>query len=236
MTRAALVAAAADSLSASGADGSSLCAPLVVALPVEGASVSTLGDPFESENVCASDAASARVTQAQLDLGQGPIWTALLGHVPVTTGDLADRTGRWPLFADATRAEEVQAIHALPLSVGTLDVGAVALYSEARGVLAGDDMAGAEKLARIVASQVLRRALDALGEESGTSQARWSTRREVHQATGMLIAHLSLTPDDALTLLRGHAFVLGIPVLEVAEGILDRRILIDTLTDDDDER
>ncbi|WP_144713115.1 hypothetical protein [Curtobacterium pusillum] len=46
-------------------------------LPVDGVAISTLGAPFGSETVSASNAFAARLDEVQLDLGEGPIWQAL---------------------------------------------------------------------------------------------------------------------------------------------------------------
>ena len=51
--------AAAEELSCAVDRGRSLCRPFLSVLPVVGAAVSTLGAPFGSETVCATDAQAA---------------------------------------------------------------------------------------------------------------------------------------------------------------------------------
>lgn len=206
--------------------GETFCSTLVAALPVDGAAVSTLVSPFDPENICASDPASARLDQQQLDLGQGPCWQALSGRRPVTDPDVGMPSTSWPLFQRAAQAEDVGAIHAFPLRVGGLDIGAVDLYSQATGPMTAEDVADAVLLTRIVAGQVLNQALDRLVAADSESDERWMTRRVVHQATGMVIAQFGVKPDEALLILRAHAFALGRPVLDVATDVVARTIKI----------
>ena len=74
--------------------------------------------------------------------------------------------------------------------------------------------------------QVLRRTiadLPAHGEEAGGPGEGFS-RREVHQATGMVLAQLGVTASDALLIINGYAFARGRTVRAVAADIVGRRI------------
>ena len=51
--------------------------------------------------------------------------------------------------------------------------------------------------------------------------------REVHQATGMLIAHLNLPASAALARLRAYAFGHGRSLREVAADIVAGRLRLD---------
>jgi GAF domain-containing protein len=221
MTRSHEVDAAAVVLSRAAETGASFCAPLVRVLPVEGAAVSTLVSPFEPEVVCSTDPASERLSQWALDLGEGPAWQALASGRPVLVPDLEVARDRWPLLAAAVAESGMRAVYAFPLRVGWIDIGAVDLYSVDRATMAGTDVADAAHLAGIVATQVLQRAMATLGDGGDTAP---SSRREVHQATGMLIARFAVEPADALLMLRAHAFFLGRPVLDVASDLVARRI------------
>ncbi len=52
-------------------------------------------------------------------------------------------------------------------------------------------------------------------------------RREVYQATGMVIAQLDLSPDAALATLRAHAFVHDRPIDAVARDVVARTLRFD---------
>ncbi len=52
----------------------------------------------------------------------------------------------------------------------------------------------------------------------------WSKRAEIHQATGMVVAQLGVSPTDAFARLRAHAFTQGTTLAEVARAVVARRL------------
>lgn len=211
-----------------------LCGPFVRALGVSGAAVSTLGEPLGSETVCASDARAARLDEIQIDLGEGPCWQALSTGRPVLEPDLErSATTAWPTAMGALRETGVGAVFAFPLVVAGIDVGAVDLYCRAPGALSEQQVRDAALLSRVLARTLLQRALVVAERESegaGVGPGVYS-RREVHQATGMVLAQMQITAPDALLVLRGHAFATGRPVLGVAADIIARTLDFSTPTD-----
>ncbi|MBM7411967.1 hypothetical protein JOE38_001790 [Clavibacter michiganensis] len=227
MPRRGLVADAAEALEHATSAGADLCGPLVAAIGMSGAAVSTLGDPLGSETVCASDDRAARLDEIQLDLGEGPCWEAMSIRGPVLEPDVqgSDAT-TWPLARQAMHATGLGAVFAFPLVVAGLSLGAVDLYSRTARDISAQEVTDATALSRIVARQVLRRALMAAEgpqEDTGAWDGRYS-RREVHQATGMVVAQMGIPPADALLVLRGHAFATGRPLRDVAEDVLGRTL------------
>ncbi len=220
-----LVADAAEALERATSAGADLCGPLVAANGVTRADVSTLGDPLGSETVCASDDGAARLDEIQLDLGEGPCWDAMTTRLPVLEPDVqgSDATS-WPLARSAMHETGLGAVFAFPLVVAGLSLGAVDLYSRTARDISTQEVSDATTLSRIVARQVLRRALlaaEVRQEETGGWEGRYS-RREVHQATGMVVAQMGIPPADALLVIRGHAFATGRPVRDVAEDVVGR--------------
>ena len=225
MPRRGLVADAAEALEHATSTDADLCGPLVAAIGVSGAAVSTLGDPLGNETLCASDDHAARLDEIQLDLGEGPCWLAAATRRPVLEPDVRGAVGTtWPLARQAMHENGLGAVFAFPLVVAGLSLGAVDLYSRTARDITDQQVTDATGLARIVARQVLRRALlaaDAPQEDTGSWEGRFS-RREVHQATGMVVAQMRIPPDDALLVLRGHAFATGRSVRDVAEDVVGR--------------
>ncbi len=200
---------------------SSLCEPFLDVLPVSGAAVSVLATPAAQTTVCASDVIAAHLDELQFDLGEGPCWDALSSRRPVLDGDFDGvNHARWPLFGAAAAGQNVRGIYAFPLVVGTLDLGAVDLYSSVPRRLSDADLADASELAKVTAWQVLRRIL---ADEDEETESPYS-RREVHQATGMVLAQLDISADDAVLLLRAHAFSSGRSVREIANDVVERRL------------
>jgi len=207
------------------AGGDDLCSPLRAAVSMPGAVVSTLGSPMGSETVCASTKLGARIDEIQIDLGEGPSWEALRTRLPVTASDLqVDGGALWPGTWAALRELDVGALFAFPLCVSTLGIGSIALYSMTARELSDADIERMSRLAAIVSSTLLRRALNRLDAPDDGAQEEPYSRREVHQATGMVAARNSIGVDDALLLLRGHAFAAGRPVRDVAADVIARRL------------
>lgn len=200
----------------------SLCAGFMSALPVQHAAISTLGDPFELETVCASDPLAARLDELQLDLGEGPCWQARARRAPVLVPDLRSGESWWPILQAAIEFQGIRSAYAFPLSVGSLAIGAVDLYAASPDALSADDVAEASALADVAAVKVLHHALALVNEPPDDAL---SSRRVVHQATGMVIAQLGVTADDALVIVRAHAFATDRPVRDVAADIIARQIV-----------
>lgn len=193
---------------------------------VTAVSVSTLGAAFGAETVSGSDDGAVRLSELQIDLGEGPLWQAHGTRKLVSCPDLDVAAGHgWPLASQALREHGVAAVHAFPLRVGDLDIGAVGLYSEAPGTLSPTRVRDAHALAAIVSRRLLRRVvLSAERTDGPEAPAGDYTRREVHQATGMVLSQLEISADDALMVLRGHAFATGRPVRDVAADVIARTL------------
>jgi GAF domain-containing protein len=207
-----------------------LCSRFLRALPIDGAAISTLGAPFGTQTVAASDARSARIDELQFDLGEGPCWQALATKLPVLTDDLrTDRNPAWPMFRAALDSTDVGGLFAFPLTIGSLDIGVVDLYSVAPGALSTADIRTATELADVTARVVLRRALGA-NDPDGQNllDPQGYSRRVVHQATGMILAQLELSAVDALLLLRGYAFSEDRTVRSVSMDIVERKLNFST--------
>jgi transcriptional regulator with GAF, ATPase, and Fis domain len=213
----------------------SLCAPFLSVLPVAGAALSVLASPAGQSTMCASDDTAARLDELQFDLGEGPCWDAMTTRRPVLAADLAvDGASAWPLFTDAVQqgVSEVRAVYAFPLFVGSLDIGALDLYSSSNTPLEQSQVTDATQLASLAAWQVLRRILADQPEEDSDTPGSYH-RREVHQATGMVLAQLNISADEAALLLRAHAFSSGRSVAEIANDVVERRLTFtpDALSD-----
>jgi AmiR/NasT family two-component response regulator len=61
-------------------------------------------------------------------------------------------------------------------------------------------------------------------DESETA-GPWASRSQIHQATGMVVAQLRLSPEDALALLRAHAYAQDSTLAEIAASVVQKRRL-----------
>jgi hypothetical protein len=206
----------------------SLCAPFLAALPVHGAAVSLLAGTSGQSTVCSSDDVASRLDELQFDLGEGPCWDAMHTFAPVLRPRVTtDSDHEWPLFTSAVREDALVAgiggVYAFPLFVGSLGIGAVDLYSTTSRPLEQSQVTDATELASIASWQVLRSIItdQVIDDLEGPTT---NNRREVHQATGMVLAQLDISADEAALLLRAHAFASGRTVAEIANDVIERRL------------
>jgi len=192
--------------------------------PVAGAAVSTLGHVLGSEIVSASSPTAGRLDELQLDLGEGPCWDALRLGEPISEPDLAGAKAsqRWPAFAVAARDLSAASIFAFPVAVGPLRLGAVDLFATKRLELSPSQARQATAMAKVIGRHLLGAAIEAT-EEDGQRTSRLS-RRVVHQATGVVLAQLNTSPEDAESLIQAHAFSHGRPMAEVATDVIEGRL------------
>ena len=209
-----------------------LCSQFVEALPVSGAAVSVFGSSVPETAVCASDGLAARLDELQFDLGEGPRWEAARSRTPVLVPDA--RNGDfplWPVFAMQLLETDAHALFVFPLTIGALDIGVVELYRSTPGALTSNHRAVAAVLATKTAwnlvDQLLRmnQATQASSPEPHFPEdTSHLSRREIHQATGMVLVQADTTATDALLLLRAHAFAENRTVRDVASDVVARRL------------
>lgn len=193
-------------------------------LPVSGAAVSTVGPLLGSETLAASDDLSARIDELQFDLGEGPCWDAMRSALPVLVPTLsASGSARWPAFTAAVVEAGVGSIFAFPLAVGPVRFGAIDIYSAQPVRLTKRQTREAGAMAEVVSRHVLRRALSGIGEDPEERAGAFS-RRLIHQATGVVLASIDVSADDARLVIEGHAFAAGMPMMAIAQDILDGRL------------
>ena len=197
----------------------------MVTAAVSGAVISTLGRPLGSQVVCATSDTAARIDEIQIDLGEGPSWQALRTRLPVLEADLRHvRGSAWPGALEALRKLDIGALFAFPLFVGDLGVGSVDLYSHDPRQLSQSAVDDVAVLATVAARHLLRCALDELDHvEEGMTGGPYS-RRDMHQAAGMIAVQLTIGVGDALLVLRARAFSTGRSVAEISLDVVARRL------------
>lgn len=209
--------------------GRDLCAPFVQQLPVSGASICVIGAGGHQSTVCTSDVMTEKLDQLQFDLGEGPRWEVMRTGSAVLCPDVrADAHPHWPVFGAAAGALGVGALFAFPIMMGAVRLGVVDLYRTEAGGLDRDTRRRAIVLARMVAARAVSDAVRTADHPDAVpEQASAALRREVHQATGMILIQLNTTATDAFALLRSYAFTTNRTVAalahDVVTGLIDFR-------------
>lgn len=103
-------------------------------------------------------------------------------------------------------------MYALPLQVGAIKVGVLDLYRDAEEPLSSADFSDAVEIAELVTATL------------GPWWDQPLSTREVHQATGMIIAQLGVDAGEAYVRLQAYAFAHRHLIREVAYDVVERRL------------
>jgi hypothetical protein len=131
--------------------------------------------------------------------------------------------GRWSHFDEAAQElVESAVLHAVPMQPDGKVFGVLTLYQTQSlpGRLALDDPTLLTLAAATGAALV--RDPTALDEE--LLSGPWASRARIHQATGMVVAQLGVSADDALAVLRAHAYAGETSLSDIAEQVTARSL------------
>jgi hypothetical protein len=173
--------------------------------------------------LCASDEAADALETLQEVTGEGPGFEAARNNVIVVADLDGDADQRWPMLAHALE-ERLGAlrVYAIPLNACIALAGVATLHTGYRQSLA-ESPERIQFLANAVGAALLADAAEHPDAPVQMGEG-WSSRSKVHQATGMVMAQVRVTSEDALVLLRGHAYALGTDINDVAARVIDRSI------------
>ncbi|MGZ0146044.1 ANTAR domain-containing protein [Kribbella sp. WER1] len=194
-----------------------LCEAGTVLLGGVGSSISiNTNDVGRRMTLAATDDIAEQLESLQDVLGEGPCRDAYRRNEPIVT-DLQGAADRmWPEFTrSALETTGDVTLHCFPMRPAGRPFGVYSVYSQ-DGLHEPDDVA--QFLADAVGAAVLHDA--STGEPDGA----WAARAVVHQATGMVAVQLRVSPEDALAILRAHAFAHDATVLGIAEQIVNRSL------------
>jgi hypothetical protein len=173
--------------------------------------------------LCASDEVADTLESLQEVTGEGPGYEAARTNAMVVADLDRDGDQRWPTLTQTLEERYGPLrVYAVPVHAGGALGGVATLYTGLRRSLA-EPPDRVAFLANAVGAALLTDAA-AHPEAHLEGSEGWSSRSLVHQATGMVMAQVGVTPEDALALLRGHAYALATDINDVAVRVVDRRI------------
>lgn len=218
-----------DATPASGDDpGRDLCDRFAEMLPVAGASISVVTERGSHSIIGASDGLAALLEARQFELGIGPHWEALRTERPAMHYRFIDSaaTPFWSQLETDGNLGAAAALFAFPLRLGEATVGVADLYSLSTVEPWSDEMIDrARGVARSVTSAAVSLAMRSASTASSTAgRSAVELRREVHQATGMVMGQLGCSASTALVRLRAHAFASDVPLDTLAREVIARRV------------
>jgi hypothetical protein len=207
-----------------------LCETAAARLPVTAVAIVIRGGFVVSEPLCVTDSLSRRLEELQLTIGEGPTLDVLAGRSAILVEDL-DAPGyqvRWPLFAPQAVDIGARAMFVLPLRIGVIRGGVLALYVDRSGRLPDHALAEAWVFGEL-ALELLFDEQDGIGRQDGRliTSRNFETRPEIHQATGMISVQLGISVGEAFIRLRARAFAEDRSLSELAIDVVARRIRFD---------
>jgi hypothetical protein len=204
----------------------SLCQASASIVRVAGAGIVVGSRGRTLGNVCASSPMVEAAEEAQYALGEGPCIDAFSSRAPVLVPDLASTEFiRWSGFRHGALTAGVRAAFGFPLVVGPICIGTLNLYNDRAGDLTISQFADAVTVAKVVVSRVLKwQARADFGAVAWQLERVPAHRAVIHQATGKISVQVRVSVDDALDLLRAHAFAEGRPLSNVAEDVMEGRV------------
>lgn len=178
------------------------------------------------EPICTSDTVSARLERLQYDVGEGPSLDAYGTSRPVLAGDLSTDAfrQRWPVFSTEAVDLGARAVFAFPLQVGAARVGVLETYRTEPGAMSERDTARSLLVCHAAMVVLLDSSNDGMLTVGG---GVLPYRAEVHQATGMIVAQLDVSAEEAFVRLRARAYAEERAVEDVAQDVIDRRVRFD---------
>ncbi|MEV6410828.1 GAF domain-containing protein [Kribbella sp. NPDC051718] len=204
-----------------------LCRVCAERLPISGAGLAFMTPAGHEGTITATDGAAAVLEDLQQVLGEGPCVDAYRDGRPVLQPDLASTgTSRWPGFTEGALQAGIAAVFAFPLQVGAIRLGVLDLYRDTPGVLDLSQLTEAAVFTEAAMTVLLH--LQGKTPPGQLLHPRLAevaqSRREIHQATGMITVQAAVSLADALLLLQAHAFGSERPLLEVAKDVVARRL------------
>lgn len=201
-----------------------VCKTAVDVIGVDAAGLSILAEG-NAGTICAYGRFAAAGEELQFTLGEGPCRDAFASEVLVEATDLGAHESRWPVFSPALLDLGVRSVASFPVRIGGARLGALSVYRTRTGSLAPEQVLDGYVVAQVAAHAIVAAQAkvsdDAMIDEI---EAGFARMEPVHQATGMVMAQLGISAEDALARLRATAYVADRSVHDLARDIIDRRI------------
>jgi hypothetical protein len=182
-----------------------MCDACVEILGVDGGSLTLAYADPQRVTLCTTDEGAAQLEDLQEVFGEGPSYAAYLERTIQTLVVDGTVDPRWPLLSDAIKQALTScSIYAIPMKPGPQTMGVATFYQQQAHPLLVDGPT-TQLLVDAVAIALVKDP-DILDDDRYAKADSWNSRARIHQATGMVMAQLRLTPEDAMALIRAHAY------------------------------
>jgi GAF domain-containing protein len=173
--------------------------------------------------VVASSSDEMRVLELfELQSEEGPCPDCYRTGEPALHANLAADEGRWPKFGPVALEAGFRSVHAVPMRLRGVTIGALNLFRADEGLLDEADVVAAQALADVATIGILqhRAAIQAHIVVEQLNHAL-NSRVVIEQAKGMLAERSRLDMEDAFSWLRNHARSNNLLLVDVAQSVID---------------
>jgi GAF domain-containing protein len=173
--------------------------------------------------VMASSSHTMRLLELfELQSEEGPCLDCYRTGQPVVNQGLGSAHRRWPRFAPQALAAGFQSVHALPMRLRGVVIGALNLFHTEPQDMYQGDLETAQALADVATIAILqhRAAIEAHILDEQLSHAL-SSRILIDKAKGIIAERLGVSTDQAFLGLRNHARKYGLRLVDAAHEVLD---------------
>ena len=161
----------------------------------------------------------------QVQRADGPCRDTYLSGEPVCAPDLQAESERWPLFVPAARQAGFASVHALPLRLGEVTLGALNLFGASVGALNEQDLSLGQALADVATVALVQdRAVTDRESLNVQLQTALSSRVVLEQAKGLLTQQGDLDMSEAFRFLRRYARDHNQRLTDVARAVVSRTL------------
>lgn len=189
---------------------------------IHGVALTALDDSGPSSPLAASDDWTREVTEIGQIVGDGPALDALSLNHPLVVEDLGRAHDRWPLYVASTAGTGLRSLWAFPLHLDRTTLGTMIFYGRTSIAPQPEEWLDATVLADIASTALLA---DIFAIETGSHAG--PPYDPLHVAAGVVSVQLDISPGEALSRIRAHAFASSSGLVKVATEILNGTLRLD---------
>ena len=179
--------------------------------------------PDGSLRVMASSSEAMRMLELfELQSEEGPCLDCFRTGEPVISQDLQAVGGRWPRFAIEALDAGFHSVHAIPMRLRGMTIGALNLFHVDDGRIRQFDVDVAQALADIATIAVLQHSAALEGQVVNAQlQHALTSRVVIEQAKGVISERLDLDMEQSFATLRNHARRNNLRLVDLATAVID---------------
>jgi len=181
--------------------------------------------------VVAFSSEAVRVVELfELQAEEGPCLDSYRTGAPIVNQNLATVHDRWPNFTPVALNAGYKSVHALPMRLRGVIIGALNLFRADEGDMEELDVVAAQALADVATIAILHhRAASEAQVVNEQLTLALNSRIVIEQAKGILSERVGLNMDHAFARLRKYARDHNLRLVDVAHGVVNGTVTIETL-------